>query len=317
MKLFVTGVGGFVGRRLARLASAAGQQVSGLFIEEAPDLPGVELYEGDILDREALAKALRSARPEAVIHLAGLSHVGESWRRLAETFQVNVLGTENVLAAAPESTRVVVASSAEVYGIVPEEEQPIGEERMPAPGSPYALTKAAAERLALGRGAVVSRSFNQIGPGQARQFALPAFASQLAAIARGDTEPVLAVGNLEPRRDFLHVDDGAEALLLLAHQGEPGKAYNICRGRSWSMAEVLERLMEISGVRARLRTDPARVRAVDVPVLTGDPRRLEALGWSPRRSLDDALRDLWQEVSACSMVVESGRNHDEPARRRG
>jgi GDP-4-dehydro-6-deoxy-D-mannose reductase len=302
MHLLLTGVGGFVGSRLARLLLAHGERVSGTFFEEAPRAPGVTLYEADLLDAAAMAAAVRAAAPDAVVHLAGLSHVGESWTRMAEYFRVNVLGTENLLAAAA-GRRVVVASSAEVYGVVPESEQPIGEQRQLDPRTPYALTKAAAERLALGRGAVVARCFNLVGPGQSARFALPAFAAQLAAIARGEREAVLRVGNLSARRDFVHVDDGAEAYRLLAERGRPGEIYNLASGRAYSLAEALDRLLAIAaidGVPARIEIDPERVRAVDLPLLAGDAGRLRALGWEARRGLDEALADLWTEASGAA-----------------
>jgi GDP-4-dehydro-6-deoxy-D-mannose reductase len=306
MHVLVTGVGGFVGSRLARLLLAHGERVSGTFFEETPALSaaGVTLYEADVLDAAALAEAVRAADPDAVVHLAGLTHVGESWNRIPEYFRVNVLGTENLLAAAA-GRRVVVASSAEVYGAVPESEQPIGEQRELAPRTPYALTKAAAERLALGRGAMVARSFNLAGPGQSPRFALPAFAAQLAAIARGEREAVLRVGNLSARRDFVHVDDGIEAYRLLVERGRPGEVYNLASGRAFSLAEALDRLMAISQVRARIEIDPARMRAVDLPLLRGDAGRLRALGWQPRRGLDDALADLWAEASGGGGAVRA------------
>ncbi|HEY6324525.1 MAG TPA: GDP-mannose 4,6-dehydratase, partial [Thermoanaerobaculia bacterium] len=222
---------------------------------------------------------------------------------------VNVLGTENLLAAAA-GRRVVMASSAEVYGVVPESEQPIGEQRQLDPRTPYALTKAAAERLALGRGAVVARCFNLVGPGQSARFALPAFAAQLAAIARGEREAVLRVGNLSARRDFVHVDDGAEAYRLLAERGRPGEIYNLASGRAYSLAEALDRLVAIAATAAsaaiagsmpaRIEIDPERVRAVDLPLLAGDAGRLRALGWEARRGLDEALADLWTEASGAA-----------------
>ena len=173
MHLFITGISGFVGARLARRLGERGERASGIYVADrpAPDLG--ESWEVDLLDRPGLDRVLERGRPDAVVHLGGLSHVGSSWGRMADYFRVNVLGTENLLdaAAGRGPLPVVVASSAEVYGAVPEAEQPIAEERTPAPASPYALTKAAAERLALARGAVVVRSFNLVGAGQAPTFA--------------------------------------------------------------------------------------------------------------------------------------------------
>ncbi len=306
MHVLVTGISGFVGPRLARHLLEQGDRVSGTYLIDHPCFPGadqVDLHEVDLLDAPRLARVVGDLAPDAIVNLAGLSHVGESWTRMPDYFRVNVLGTENLLAAAA-GRPVVVASSAEVYGLVPDGEQPIGEDRQVDPRTPYALTKAAAERLALAHGAVVARSFNLIGPGQAPKFALPAFAEQLAEISRGDRderggrEPVLRVGNLSARRDFVHVDDGAAAFRLLAEKGEPGGIYNIASGRALSIGEALDRLMAVSGVRARVEPDPERMRPVDLPLLLGDSRRLRGLGWEPRRTLDDALAGLWAAVCA-------------------
>ncbi len=302
MRVLITGIGGFVGLRLARHLLACGVRVSGTYIGGAPELPGADLHPADLLDRPALEKAVRAADPDVIVNLAGLSHIGDSWKeRMPDYFWVNFVGTENVLDAAA-GRKVIVVSSADVYGNVPEEDQPIPESRPVSPCSPYALTKATAERLALAAGAVVARSFNLIGPGQAPSFVLPSFAAQLAAIAHGEHEPVLRVGNLSARRDFVHVDDGAEAYRLLAAKGEKGTAYNIASGRAFSIEQVLHRLMDVAGVSARVETDPARFRAVDLPLLCGDASRLRALGWEPRRSVDDALADLWAEASGPARV---------------
>jgi GDP-4-dehydro-6-deoxy-D-mannose reductase len=226
-----------------------------------------------------------------------LSHVGDSWSRPADYFRVNVLGTESLLRALPRA-RVIAASSAEVYGEVPEDEQPIPEHRPVAPLSPYALTKAAMERLVLAAGGVVARSFNIVGSGQAQSFALPAFARQLAAIRAGTQEPVLKVGNLSARRDFVHLDDAVEAFGLLVDQGEAGSCYNVGRGVASSIEELLARLVAVSGVETAIEVDPARCRPVDLPLLVADNRRLTNLGWRPGRQLDTALDDLWRTALA-------------------
>jgi GDP-4-dehydro-6-deoxy-D-mannose reductase len=300
MRFFITGIGGFVGSRLARHLLERGDRVSGTYIGPAPSVSGVadvDLHEVDLLDREALKRAVAAADPDAIVNLAGLSSIGSSWKeaKMPDYFWVNLVGTENLLAAAL-GRKVIIASSADVYGEVPPEQQPISEDRPVSPRSPYALTKAASERLAFAYGqAVVARSFNMIGPGQAPEFVLPSFALQLAAIARGESEPVLRVGNLTARRDFVHVDDGAEAYRLLAEKGEPGGVYNIATGQASSIEEILHRLMTISGVAARIEIDPGKFHRADLPLLTGDASRLEALGWARRRTLDDAVRDLWRD----------------------
>ncbi|HEV8629691.1 MAG TPA: NAD-dependent epimerase/dehydratase family protein [Thermoanaerobaculia bacterium] len=298
MRVFVTGVSGFVGQHLARELRQRGHAVGGTFLDETCDLPEVELHSLDLAaPRAEVAAALRTAiagfAPERVVHLAGLAHVGSSWQAMPLYYRVNLLGTEEVLAAAGGAP-VLFASSAEVYGPVPEEEQPIGEQREPAPVSPYALTKAAAERLVLARGGTVVRPFNMTGPGQSPRFALPAFAHQLAEIAAGRQLPVLAVGNLEARRDFVHVADGAAALALLVERGEAGGVYNVATGNASSIREALDLLLATSGVKVEIAGDERFLRPADIPLLRGSAEPLRRLGWAPRRTLANAVAELWQ-----------------------
>ena len=295
MHVLITGVAGFVGSRLARHLLEQGDRVSGTYLGVRPDLEGVELYEADIRDKGSVDRAVRSASPDAIVNLAGLSHIGDSWdwQRMPDYFWVNVVGTENVVAAAADRT-VVIVSSADVYGTVPMDEQPIREDRSLSPQTPYGLTKAAAERLA--GNAVIVRSFNLIGPGQAPSFSLSQWATRLAAIRRGEQEAVLEVGDLSTARDFLHVDDGAAAYRVLAEKGVPGTVYNLASGNGVQMRTALDRLLEISGVQAKVKEGVYPSRPHDIPYLSGDASRLRALGWEPRRTLEDALRDLWESV---------------------
>lgn len=295
MRVLLTGASGFLGRRLAARLAADGAEVVGVCIDRQGLPESIPVHCVDIRDRDALARVTSSTAPEVVVHLAALAHVGESWRRMPEYFAINVLGTENVVAAA-RGRRLLFASSAEVYGAVPESEQPITEERPVAPRSPYALTKAAGERLALAGGAVVARCFNLVGPGQTTTFALPSFAAQLAAIAGGRVPRVLKVGNLTARRDFVHVDDGVEALALLAARGAAGEVYNVASSEACTIAEALERLIGVAGLAVTVEEDPERLRPIDVPLLCGDASRLRALGWAPRRGLDQALAELWGDA---------------------
>lgn len=309
-RVLVTGAEGFVGRRLVpRLLERGVTVIACHGPDIAPADPWIstppparcDRVELDICDHGAVDQVLGEHAPDAVVHLAGLSDVGASWQRIDDYYHVNVEGTEFVAAAArtlPGPCRLIVASSAEVYGRVPESELPAEEDRPLRPRSPYAMTKASVERLTLDGGAIAVRSFNLIGPGQSAQFALPSFASQLAEIEAGRKEPALRVGNLTSRRDFVHVDDGADAYAILVERGEPGSAYNVARGEAIELAAALRRLIEISGVTTEVLEDPDRLRPADVPVLCGDGSRLRALGWSPRRSFDKALEAIWEDARA-------------------
>lgn len=294
MHVLITGVAGFVGSRLARHLLEQGDRVSGTYMDAKPALEGVDLYQADIRDRSSVERAVRAADPDAVVNLAGLSHIGDSWnwKLLPDYFWVNVVGTENVVAAAGDRP-VVIVSSADVYGAVPRREQPIREDRPLAPQTPYGITKAAAERLA--GNAVIVRSFNLIGPGQAPNFSLSQWARGLKRSQRSKA-PVLEVGKLSTHRDFLHVDDGAAAYRILAEKGRPGTVYNLASGKAVRMRDALQCLMKVAGVQAEVKEGAFPSRPFDIPYLSGDASRLRDLGWEPRRTLDDALRDLWESV---------------------
>ena len=251
----------------------------------------------EVTSEGSVAAAMDAARPQAVFHLAGQASVGESFNDPLGTWDVNATGTLRVACALPEGARLLLVSSAEAYGVIPEHQQPISEDRPLRPTNPYASSKAAAEMAALTAGSrgvevVVARSFNHTGPGQDVRFALPSFARQLAAIRAGEAEPLLRVGNLSARRDMLDVRDVVRAYVRLVEAGEPGGVYNVCSGQARSMAEAVDELVDLSGTRARVEVDPARVRPVDVPLLLGDNARLRALGWTPAVSFRQTLSDL-------------------------
>src|SRR5205823_322412 len=154
---------------------------------------------------------------------------------------------------------------------------------------------AAAERLALRDEAVVARLFNMSGPGQSQSFALPAFARQLAEVAAGRQQPLLAVGNLEARRDFVHVKDGAEALAPLVEKGEAETVYNVASGRALSIRQALDLLLLVSGLKVEITLDERFLRPADIPLLHGNAGRLRALGWAPHRTVEQAIAELRQE----------------------
>jgi GDP-4-dehydro-6-deoxy-D-mannose reductase len=301
VRALVTGAGGFVGSYLVRSLVADGVEVFAGSLEGTPpsgDPAGARWLALDVTDTASIAAAVAEARPDAVFHLAGQASVANSFGDPVGTWDANATGTLRLVEALAEGTRMVLAGSAEVYGVVPEEEQPIGEDRPLRPANPYAASKAAAEMACVGvaavRGveAVVARSFNHTGPGHDPRFALPSWARQIAAIRAGEAEPVLRVGNLEARRDLLDVRDVVRAYRRLAESGVPATAYNVCSGAAWSMREVLDALVEISGAEVRVEVDPERVRPVDVPLLLGDGSRLRALGWTPEIPLRRTLADL-------------------------
>jgi GDP-4-dehydro-6-deoxy-D-mannose reductase len=270
-------------------------------LEDAGDEVVVIDVETDVSDGPALRQVVADASPEAIYHLAALTHVGESWEKPSEVLKVNVLGTAEVLAAAralPSPPTVLVVSSAEVYGVVSPEQLPLREDAPTAPATPYAASKVAAEAVALQawRGyrqpVIVVRPFNHIGPGQSPNFAVPALAKRIAEARRAGSRS-LRVGTLTTRRDFTDVRDVVVAYRLLIAHGVPGTIYNVCSGRDVAISEVAEQLLTLAHADLELELDPELVRPVDVPVLRGDAGLLRAAtGWSPSIPLATTLADV-------------------------
>ncbi len=309
-RILVTGASGFVGRHLrpalraafpeARLVAATrGEPVVGW--DEAVTL--------DLLDARGCAAALREARPNAVVQLAAHAAVAESFRDPVLTWRTNLLGTvglaEAVRIETPEAL-FVLASSAEVYGLSFLGGRALAEDALLRPANPYAASKAAAD-LAIGemalRGlrAVRVRPFNHTGAGQSDAFVVSAFAKQVAMIAARTQEPVIRVGALERWRDFLDVADvcsGYAAVLGHAAQLPAGTVINLASGQPRHVRGILQDLIRLAGISARIEEEPTRLRPTDVIRTAGDARAaLEHLGWTPRvpwaATLSTVLED-WQ-----------------------
>jgi len=191
---------------------------------------------------------------------------------------------------------VLAPGSAAVYA---PSNEPLGEDAVLAPASPYALSKLAQEELARraveedGLDVVLTRSFNHTGPRQTAAYAAPSMARQIALIEAGAMEPVIRVGNLEARRDLSDVRDVVRAYAALMESGVRGVIYNVGSGTSRTIRAVLDALIARSKVPVRIESDPARMRPADVPVLTANCSRLEqATGWQPTISFDQMLDDL-------------------------
>ena len=139
---------------------------------------------------------------------------------------------------------------------------------------------------------VVARSFNHTGPGQGTDFALPAFASQIARIEAGLQEPVIRVGDLSAQRDFLDVRDVVAAYALLLEHGTATTTVNVCSGTCRPVSEWLDRLVSLARVPVRVEVDGSRVFVQSNPRLVGDNSRLRALGWEPKVPPDAMLSTL-------------------------
>jgi GDP-4-dehydro-6-deoxy-D-mannose reductase len=303
----ITGAAGFAGGHLLERLIAQGSPVHAWGHRTSPHTgtDGAVTWSAiDLLDRPAVRAALEAARPSIIFHCAGFADVQDAWRQPARALRVNVLGTHNLLESARElglSPRVLVTGSAQVYR---PRLDALTEDDEIGPANPYGVSKLAQEMTAAASPlpALLVRPFNHAGPRQSPSYATSAFAQQIADIESGRRDPVLHVGNLDARRDITDVRDTVRAYHALAEHGHPGRPYNVCSGRAYSMRELLDILLSHARVRVRVEVDPARLRPSDNPVILGSHTRLTAdTGWTPSIPIEQTLVDLlryWRRAAA-------------------
>ena len=309
MRALITGVRGFAAPHLLRiLKEIPGVALFGLSRTVVREPQGYRSFAVDLLDREHVAATIAEIAPTHIFHLAAQSHVPTSHKDSGGTLTNNIVGQANLLDACRAlrtPPRFLVVGSGEEYGFATPEEMPLSEDQPFRPTSPYAVSKVAQDYLGLqyflsyGLPIVRVRAFNHTGPGQSDRFAISAFARQIAEIEAGQREPIVCVGNLDARRDFLDVRDVVRAYLLALTHGEPGAVYNIGSGTAVGIGEALHMLLNLSTASITVETDPERLRPSDVPIVVADNTRLRAAtGWSPQVSFEDSLREVldWWRV---------------------
>jgi GDP-4-dehydro-6-deoxy-D-mannose reductase len=310
--ILVTGGNGFVGQQACHRLRERFPGTSVIAADLNVDKPNDLIL--DITDPDATRAVISELQPEVVLHLAAQPHVPTSFAHPLDTWTVNVIGTLHILEAMSHlflPATLVFVSTSEVYGRSFATGEPLPEDSPFAPMNPYAASKAAADRMVRSATTkllrtIVLRPFNHVGPGQREDFALSAFAAQIARIEQGIQEPVLRVGNLEAKRDYLAVNDVVQAYVEIVARREDlpgGQAWNICSGHPVSIAQALQDLINLSPSEMAIEIDPSRMRSSDVPVAVGDSSALhQAIGWQPSTAwtvtLESILEDWRQRVKA-------------------
>ena len=298
MRLLVTGGAGMIGRRVvaqwrARLGEVAvyDNLSSGLPMPHQASLA----VQADLRDEDSLKAVLRDFRPQAILHLAAIHHIPTCEKQRAYCLDVNVVGTERLLAAATEHSieRIALASSGAVYAW---QEAALSEQSPLAPCDNYALSKFCNEQQLRywanqgGRIGRAARIFNTIGHDDPNAHLIPDILTQLQQSSSG----VIRLGNLTPRRDYLHADDVAAGLIALLNDPRDSLAFdtlNLCSGVEHSVEQLVRELADVLQRPVTVEVDPARQRPVDRISQLGDPRHtLNTLGWQPRMGFKEALR---------------------------
>ncbi len=267
-------------------------------------LQDTSVIRGDILERDFLMKTFKKLKPDVIIHMAAQAFNGDSWNLEYYTHYANYIGTLNVLycvlEACPDAQVLLACSSAE-YGNITPEDCPLVEERLLKAHTPYGVSKIGVENL--GRQYALNynlkiylpRLFIHVGTGHPPATAIQNFARQLALIKKGALPPEIHVGNLTSSRDFIDVRDGVRAMRLLMEKGLPGEPVNICNGVAYKIQDILDMLIEISGVQVEVITDKALFRLADEPLLLGDNSKIVGMGYKREYSMYQTLKDVFED----------------------
>lgn len=291
MRALVTGAGGFSGRHLVR------------FLERQ----GVEVHAvprgTDIGSAGALAAVAAAARPDYVLHLAGVA----SGDDLSAYYGVNVgyaaALLQGLAQAGLRDVPVLLAGTSAEYGLIAPDELPIRETLVARPYNHYGASKLAQTMLGMvaaaheGRRIVVARTFNLLGAGMPPHLAAESFARQIRGIQRAEQPPFIAVGNLESTRDFVDVQDAVRLYWqLVTTPAAYGETVNVCTGAPISIRSLLDALIAASGRPIEVRLDPEKLKRVDVPAHYGSTEKLERLtGAKPALDLPGVAADILRD----------------------
>lgn len=308
-KILITGITGFVGSHLTEylLKHSSNIQLFGttrsLIDRSDKTFAQVKLLHAELTNQKDVSNIIETVRPDEVYHLAALSSPAESFKSPTETITNNVSAQVNLFEALRVhdllSTKVIIITSSDMYGLVKPKDIPIDEETSFNPNSPYAVSKITQDYLAFQyhlsykMPIIRVRPFAHVGPKQNDKFVIASFAKQIASIEKGIQEPILKVGNLEAKRDFTDVRDMVKAYTLLMKKGVPGEAYNIGSGKSRKIIEVLNKLLTLSSTQITTSVDAERMRPSDIPELCCNYDKMHKLtGWKPEIPFDKTLEDI-------------------------
>jgi GDPmannose 4,6-dehydratase len=308
----ITGITGQDGAYLAQLLLSKGYSVTGVvrrssnygLATQRLDWLGVtdqiKLVDGDLLDPGGLCRIIRAARPDEVYNLAAQSFVKTSWDQPSLTSQVTGVGVVNILEAVRQEApgaRFYQASSSEMYGLIQEAMQ---SEATPFyPRSPYAVAKLMGHwmtvnyRESFDLFACSGILFNHESPLRGLEFVTRKVTDAVAGIALNQVHE-LRMGNLDATRDWGHARDYVEAMWLMLQSDFPDD-YVVATGRTVSVRDMINVAFSHVGLdpESYIKIDPAFMRPAEVDVLLGNPEKAKrVLGWEPKTSLEDMIREM-------------------------
>jgi len=314
MKIFLTGITGFLGQKLAETLISHDHEIATLSRNVASgdrasntesmirgeSIKGVRCYYGDLIDYLVISDALKDFQPDVIIHLAAQTSVAYSFTHIKEVFDVNFLGVFHMAEAArrevPNLKRFIWSASAEMYGIQPEKNYPTKEDEIQLQAaSPYGVAKIAAENflkylfLAYGFPAIIFRNANSFGRKYSHQFVIESIIYQMT-----EGKSPIKLGDPEPVRDFIFEEDLLNAYVLATESENKellGEAINITTGEPISIRDLAEKIRKITGYTGEIQWNSFPKRPLEIPKLNMDNSKAKnLLKWSAKNSLEDGLK---------------------------
>ncbi len=316
-RFLITGFSGFVGKHFLHYLYDKNEEMEIFGIDIRKPAFDVSVYadrlhiqfeEVNLLNRDELKSVIERFRPQYILHLASFSSVAFSWQHPEESFVNNTnifLNLTGVLKELELPCRVLSIGSSEEYGNVMAEQLPLRESMQLQPVSPYAVARVSQEMLSkvfvdsYHLDIILTRSFNHIGPWQDERFVVPSFIRRILNIKdEGLSEGTIETGDTTIVRDFVDVRDVVNAYYMLLMDGTPGEIYNICSGTGIALADIINQVADIVGIKVHTKVNPEYVRPNDNRVVIGSHDKLTTeLGWQPVISWNRTLQDMVEEMS--------------------
>jgi GDP-4-dehydro-6-deoxy-D-mannose reductase len=294
--ILVTGSEGFVGSHLIKALDVSKYEVVATCLPQL--LPKKGKYVAlDILNLDLTLEIFKQHKPDVVFHLAAISSVAKSFRDRPIAYSTNIAGTANLLEAAKslnEEIQFYFVSTCEVYG----GGECLTEDAPVVLKNPYAISKYAAELICHdyqreGMDCIILRPFTHTGPGQAESFVLPTIAKQIGEIEKGKRAPLIELGNIEAKREFLNVNDIIGAYVLALDKCFGRETFNIAGGNGYTISELVGVFASLSKKEFELKINPTKIRKNDIPVLLGDGSKFSQLTcWSPKVKIEKTIEDI-------------------------
>ena len=304
-KLLITGGCGFVGRELVKLTQdifdvhVADNLLCGDYRLNKMNTNNFTLHRVDLRDSDRTKSLIKEIKPDVIVHLAAIHFIPRCEENPIEAIRINIEGTQNVLTACSgKVSRVIFTSTGAIYS--PEIETSLSEKAEVDTRDVYGMTKFAAEKLVehherKGRGeTIIARLFNAVGTNETNPHLIPAILDQLE---EGKTD--VELGNLYPKRDYIHVDDIAAGLKSLADCDtfKKEKIFNIGSGTESSIQELIDIFRDVTKldikviqVESRMRKNDRKSQLADISQLTNVTK------WKPVRDVNLAISQIWEEL---------------------